>query len=136
VNNPKTITLKECSTNGGLNVNWVWIRQLILEKAKILEKVSTENEFTFDISKCVLKLDIIKKAAMYRKRSGEYHNVYYRLHKEEQKEISRDPKSEKAYCFIASNTASPYVSHHVSNESSRNNSNESSRNTSDDEEYY
>ena len=79
------------------------IHQLIIDKVKILEKNVPQS---IDVDYSVGDLNDIKASAIAQTETDLFFDVRYRILKEEQKRIARDPNSEEPYCFIQSNSGS------------------------------
>ena len=85
------------------------IYQLIIDKAKILETVPKTNaEYLVyeNVDDSMDELKKIKNKAIEQEENNIFFDVYYRLHKEEQKEIASDPNSNEPYCYFKSDSES------------------------------
>ena len=85
------------------------IHQLIIDKAKILERVPKNNAKYLvheHVEDSIDELKQIKENAINQEENTLFFDVYYRLHKEEQKAIAIDQNSDQPYCYFKSNSGS------------------------------
>ena len=101
-----------------INKKWVKqdlvsVHQIIVDKAKLLEKVPSSHELIKNgicdedvVQDMLNELKCIKDLAKKQEYTPIYSDFEHRIHKETQKSFANDPNSKSEYAFIKSNQQS------------------------------